>query len=265
MELMDELENMILDDMTIDEVDDTSTATISDWDIISRLKKGSDKINNQNIVLLENLKLDPVVFKTALNYYQNTVDAFTHKRLKYKNSIMCACVFLAFSARNDHREEKSLMDYFSTDKIKYTKGLKLVKTAITEVRSIKNCFDNEFFTICRKLNVLDDITDIKDYIDNTISHVIDTPSERKKSNALIYIWLIRNRKIIPTIPIFADICNTSQVLLRKSLIKNYKLYQDIIVSYMDISIKPFLTSFKNYKAQAYPEIIVSNLCKKLLL
>lgn len=237
-----ELENLLLKDEEEYE-EELTTHCYSDWDLITRVKKGTDKTNNFNIKLLENLKLDQEIYKTSLDFYNKTLENNNFKRMKFKNALMCSCVFLAFSYHNDHREEKALMDYFNIDKQKYTKGLKMVKTSISEVRDIINNFDHVLFSISREMDIVDDIKDIKLFVENNKEIAMDK-TKRISSNtvccALIYIWMCRNKKIIPTLESYSKTCNISHKSLYYVIIKNKNLLDDFLIHNINIYILKFI-------------------------
>ena len=241
-DLMKELENIVLKDIQ-DECEDEGIEKqeITDWEMITKIKKGTDKINNFNISLLENLNLENHIFKEALEYYNTTIKQ-NYKRSKFKSAVMCACVFLAFSNNNDFREEKSLMEYFNINKVKYTKGLKMVKTCVTEIRYIKNSFDNELFSFCKELDTIDDVKNISIFIEENIQIAMETLSQssiRMLNCSLIYVWLFKNKKIIPTIESFSRICKISDKTLNRTLYKISFLFEDFVQDIIDKQIEDF--------------------------
>lgn len=267
-DLMNELENFILSEKDNIEQSDDSTE-FTDWDLITKHKKGTDKTNNKNICLLENLKLDSHVFQKALSMYQTTIKHSDFKNLKFKNAIMCASVYIAFFLDGDHREELSLITYFSIDKKKYTKGLKLVKLAVEEARCIKNSFYNELFSICRDMNILHELSNIKSYIskhiDNASSYNLKT-SEKAVSCSLIYIWLIENKNTIPSLESFSSICNISKNSLKKITLKNLPIIRPFLSSIIGVCIEDFLIfTKKSYDVEVSTVKIYEDVLKGILL
>lgn len=244
--LMLELENFILQEENYEENYEEESC-YSDWDLITRFKKGTDKTNNCILKLLDNLKLDHKVYKTSLEFYNKTLENNNFKRLKFKNALMCSCVFLAFSYHNDHREEKSLMKYFNIDKQKYTKGLKMVKTSIEEVRQIINSFDNLLFSISREMNIVDDIPHMKHFVDSYKEFAM-LKTKRISSNtvccALTYIWLCMNKQKIPTLNSYAKTCNISEKSLYYVIIKNKNLLDKFLLNNISNVIFNFIIIFK---------------------
>lgn len=205
-----------------------NTEEITDWEI---LIKKDDKTKNNNIALLEKLQLDRKIFDIALYYYNKTLENSKLKKIKFKNAIMCSCVFLAFSINGDHREENSLMQHFNVDKKKYTKGLKMIKTTISDVRIIKNSFDNDLFFLCREMNILSDLVDIKKYLEKNIDYYSERNpyiSSKTILCALFYAWLLQNKKFIPSIETFAEICNLSHKSIKRILYRHTEILHNFV-------------------------------------
>lgn len=214
---------------------------LTDWDIL--INNGKDKTKNNNIALLEKLQLDRKVFDNALYYYNQTLENTSLKKIKFKNAIMCSCVFLAFSINGDHREEKALMKHFDVDKKKYTKGLKMIKTTISDVRIIRNSFDNELFFLCREMNILSDLKNIKEYLDKNFNYYFSKNpyiSSKTILCALFYAWLLQNKQFIPTIESFAGICNISHKSMKRILYR----HTEILFNFVNKIVTEKLLKFK---------------------
>lgn len=235
--LMIELENLVLEKeyKTFYENSDEDEI-ITDWDMLTKMKKGADRTENHIFKRLENLNLEPKIKNTAIDYFNRTVKTPEFTKIKFKNAIMCASIFLAFSYHEDHREENYLLKHFSINKLKYTKGLQFVKMCVKEVRNIKKTPDNTIFFLCSVMNILDEISRIKLFITEHIdecSKNCPKSSVQMLSNSLFYIWLFTNKNTIPTINSFSGLCNVSFKSLKKVIYKNNHL----MLSYVDQVVK----------------------------
>lgn len=248
-----EKEEELLTEKNIEENEEEDTC--SDWDILNKIRKGSDRTNNDNITLLKKLQLAPNIFKLSLDFYEKTVKNLEFKRTKFKQSIMCACVLLAFAYCKENKyEEDTLLKYFGVDKVKYTKGLTLVKTAVKEVRGIQvYVAENIIHTICRQLNIVECIPNIKEFIDGTFSDARSRTlrvSDKSLHCALIYVWMLKNKRIIPTVCTFSNICNISATSMIKIILKNKVL----VLSNIQTTINEKMVEFKSALRESFPEI-----------
>ncbi|QIH04897.1 hypothetical protein [Dasineura jujubifolia toursvirus 2a] len=205
-----------------------SSSSLSDWDLLALEKKGTNRVGNQIIVLLENLKLESHIFNTAVELYKKALD---FKKIKFKNSVMCAAVFIAFSYHGEHRDELQLISYFNTNKTKYTKALVVLKTISAETRVIKKTFTNDLFAICRDFNIMNDMDNIQMFIEvMLVSDLtpIDRISQKTIKCSLMYIWLIKNKKIIPTIDTFSNVCELSPRSIGRIVYKYRSIIETIV-------------------------------------
>lgn len=248
--LMQQLEKIVLNDF---EGDNTNVIAqkddeITDWDILKKNNKGTDRINNANICLLENLKLEHDIFYTALNYYNTIFKIKECKRIKFKNAVMCACVLMAFSIHHNHREEQSLFNHFGINKNQYTKALRLVKTLLIETRPVKKTFDNDLFHLCREMNIIDDIESVKQFISMNCASV-SKYSKRTSSKIinciLLYVWILRNKNTIPTKKTFASLCNISCKSIIQMLYRNKFLFTDYIEEQIQKKTTEFISLVEN--------------------
>lgn len=263
-------------DLYKDESDDESETesehnTVTDWEILKKIKKGEDKTNNKNILLLEEMRLESNVFRTALEYYHRSLSNPLFKQIKFKNAVMCACVFLSFTVHCDPRDENSLIEYFKINKTKYTKGLKIVKISIDEVRSIQNGFENDLFSICKELNIIEYILTIKNFVTENFdasSSISSRNSIRMIKCILVYIYLILNKNIIPTIETFAIVSNISPKTVSKLLNKNFHMIDNNVRIIFKKNIELFLKELnkisKTKKEIKFPIEKASKYCFKTI-
>lgn len=219
-----------------------NNSDINDWDIIRKIKKGKCKVNN-DIILLKNLELEQHIYNMTLNFYNQAIESLNSPRIKYKNAIMCACLFMAFSINGYPREEQTLFDYFKVDKNKYIKGLKFVKSCVKETRYVQKTFDNILFSICRTLSILDEMEQIKLFIKTNLNLALKytTRTSYKSMNcAIIYIWLLKTKTIIPDVKTYANICNISHKTISRLIYKNKDLYKDFFYNQIQEKLNPFL-------------------------
>lgn len=242
-ELMRKLEEKISFDEDSDDQDNTKKV-VNDWDLLRKVKNGKVKTGNE-IILLQNLQLETHIFKMALDFYNQSLDSLESKRIKYKNAIMCACVYMAFSINDYPREENNLFEYFKINKTQYVTGLKVVKSTISETRNIQRTFDNDLYHICNVLNIFSDIGVIRDFINNnyiyTLKYTKRTSSKSIKC-AIIYIWLLTNKEIIPDIVSFSKICNISHKSISRIVYKNRFLYKNFFIEKIKQKTQQFITN-----------------------
>lgn len=265
-ELMRNLESKISFDEESD--DEHDTKNVNDWDLLRKVKNGKVKTGNE-IILLENLQLDTHIFKMALDFYNKSLDSLESKRIKYKNAIMCACVYMSFSINDYPREENNLFEYFKINKSQYVNGLKVVKSFISETRNIQRTFDNDLFHICNVLNIFSDIDIIRDFINTNYIHTLKYTKRTSKKSikcAIIYIWLFTNKEIIPDVLSFSKICNISHKSISRIVYKNRFLYKDFVIEKIKQKIQQFITdlNISNFDLLLYDSLaenIISDLFK----
>lgn len=203
----------------------------SEWKIFTKCRKSGNRACDAAIELLKSLKLETEILEKSMLFYQKTIESIPLKRIKLKNAIMCACVFVAFSLHKDFREEKSLMDHFGIDKIKYTRGLKLVKTVVAATREVKNSVDNSMFKAMRDLNILNDTKNIKDYIEKHQANFVYDKlriSTRLVKFALMYCWLLENKEQVINIRDFSTVCEIAPRPILRLLFKNSQVLAENI-------------------------------------
>lgn len=243
---MDELMQNLVSQISIDEEPDEDHETkiaVNDWDLLRKVKNGKIKTSNE-ITLLENLQLKNNIFKTALDFYNKSLNSLESKRIKYKKAIMCACVYMSFSINDYPREENNLFDYFKINKTQYVNGLKVVKSCILETRNIQRTFDNELFHICDMLNIISDIDTISDFINNNYVYTLrytKRTSKKTVSCAILYIWLFKNKEFIPDMISFSKICNISHKSISRVVYKNKYLYKDFVIEKIIQKVQPLIT------------------------
>lgn len=209
-----------LQDLPVEETSDYEEN--QDWNILLKIKKGTEKTNNLNIDLLTKLNLEKKIFDKALYYFQKTLEIVENK-VKFKNSIMCAAVYLSMSFYKEYIDEESLLKYFDVNIKKYTYGLTLIKTCINEVRYFSNIFDNYMLNICSRLNITKDVSDIIKFIDDNKNKFIITSKKKPKkliTCVFIYLWIIKNKNLIPSIESFTSLCEINKTIFKSLLIKN---------------------------------------------
>lgn len=252
-DLMNELENLILIDVN-NEIncndEENQEEEITDWDVLTRMKRGVDRTNNSVIKMLETLNLDSKVRVSALDFFYRTIKYPEFKKIKFKSAIMCASIYLAFTVHNDPREEKSLLKHFSISQSKYTKGLRFVKTYVSEVRNVQYTSDNVIFYLCSEMNIIENIQDIKDFINIHMKSSVKNSmkfSNKMTINALFYIWLFLNKSTIPSVISFAKLCGISPTSIKKVIYKNNILIMPFVEASIKDKMEPFITEIQTLK------------------
>lgn len=230
-----------------DVLSDSEDKDDSEWKIFTNCRKGGNRACDAAIDLLKLLKLDAEVIDKAIHFYQKTIDSMPLKRIKLKNAIMCACVFVAFSLNKDFREEKSLMEHFGIDKAKYTKGLKLVKTVISDSREVKNSVDNSMFRAMRDLNILRETEKIRNYVEKhepTFVYDKRRVSLKLVKYTIMYCWLLEHKEQVISIRDFGTVCDVAPRQILRLLFKNSQVLAGTIESRTETVCENFKQNFK---------------------
>lgn len=218
--LMKQLESLQEDYYTQDDQEDEEN---KDWDILVATKKGTEKITNLNIQLLTQMKLSKELFDKSLFYFQTTITSL-ETNVKFKNSIMCASVFLALSFYEEFVNEQELMKYFNITPKKFSNGLMLIKTHVLEVRIFTSSFNNLLYFICRELNMSSDINLITRFIEDYLHKFNNQKvSEKILKCLLVYIWIFLNKKKIPSLDTFCFLCGIKKRVFKPLLFRNYAM------------------------------------------
>lgn len=264
-ELMLRLENIVIKDIEDEPENESESEENIDWELMSSKKLKIDSM----FIALSDMKLDADIHTKALQMYNVSIEKCGLKRIKFKNAIMCACVFLAFSIQGDPREETSLMKHFGVTKAKYTKGLKIVKTINIESRIHTNTLDNQIFKLCRDFNILDDLDEVKAFIAKYKFEYLNKNYKIHTSKKIVYCvllynWTVLTKSNIPTITVFASKCNISHISFKKILLKLKFILEENLKTRIHLITKPFMIRF-NVESKPVDSEIVNKICSKLII
>lgn len=184
-----------------------------------------EKIENDKILMnyIEKLNLDFKVKNTTIDIYNETKSKLNYKRLKNKQSIICACIFLSSFSHKNYLGEDFLLDFFNLSKKKFTLGLSIVKSNVDFTRIIQQDVYVDLFLLCQELNLCE-----SDY--NEIKYFINSNRKQFKLFSktivccLVYIWLLNNKKIIPTLKTFSGICDLSEKSMKTIIYKKREIF-----------------------------------------
>nr|UOX61092.1 MAG: hypothetical protein DiTV3a_F14ORF3 [Diabrotica toursvirus 3a] len=229
-------------------------------DIFLFSSRKSEKINNENIKLLEALFLPVEIFQQTLTFYKNTIHIDQFKRIKFRKSIMCAGLSLSLSLHNKNiLSEKELLKYFNVEKSKYVKGLKIIKIVNNECRGVKFLVVDELFNIIQELKLEKDFDVIKSFI-RTFT---DDISIKAEACAFLYIWILINKKNVIDFLYFCSLCNLSVSVIKKLIYKNEKVIDKFYKEYSTQLISEFIKKIKlPIDQEKTKELILSYLAKQ---
>lgn len=228
------------------------TSIETDWDLMVRDKRGTDRTNNLVIGMLEGLRLEAPIFNKALSYYRETIAGCTSK-VKFKNAIMCASVFVVCGTKG---EEAHLISHFGTTKTKYTKALVMVKKTIVEARGVRKRVDNELYTICVEFGIESEMDKINAYMDTLEAD--DLMSEKTRKCTLLYIWMFLNKNIIPDTQKFSKVCGISWKTISRLIYR----YRCLIEGHVKAIVKESIGKFvDHYNEEPVPDEIITLLTR----
>lgn len=266
------LENLLLseyDNNKTEDTDDESIVNILTMDV----KILKDRTTENIMLLLNKLCLEKTIYEKTINIYNTTLNSSTLKRIKFKNAIMCASVFVAFSLENTPREEEALMTHFNVTKFRYTKGLKCVKVAVKETRECTNSIETILYKLVRDLNLIENLSEIKAFISNANFTEIESKCCYRMSKkiicaALVYIWILNNKRNVLSVEQYCCVCSISCISVKKVLFKLNNYIENFILKTIDDVVKSFLEKIKiKYAVDSGCELLSKeesiNLSKKL--
>lgn len=221
-----------------DESNDNYNEEQESWDVLLRCKKQTDKNVDNIFKKLEELMLSQEIFDLVKKYFDATITYENNKKKKLRNTIMCGCVYLAFSKMKDFRDEEKLKKFFNASDERYTAAIKMIKLAVPELRYIKTTHENYVYKICDVLGILEDIDSIKSFVSDfsKTEYGINLMnySKVKLQNIYyigIYPWLIINKSNIVSPRKYSSLTGISKKSIIKCIEINEKLKKYLYEKY----------------------------------
>lgn len=266
------LENLLLSEYNNNKIEDTDDESIANL-LTMDVKILKDRTSENIMLLLNKLCLEKNIYEKTINIYNATLNSSNLKRIKFKNAIMCASVFVAFSLEKTPREEEALMAHFNVTKFRYTKGLKCVKVAVKETRECTNSIETILYKLVRDLNLIENLSEIKTFIADTNFSEIESKccyriSKKIICSALVYIWILNNKKNALSVEQYCCVCSISCTSIKKVLFKLNNYIETFILKTIDDTVKNFLEKIKTkYSVDSECEFLdkeeTINMSKKL--